>query len=274
MLPNWFTEIRGKVPRKAAIALGLIPILITFALWWYMTKGAVEERRISALNLPSPGDVMESVGPMLHQPDNEGRTLTTHLYISLMRVGLSFLIALAITLPLGIGMGAFGSIRAVFMPLATISGYVPIATLVPLTMSLFGTGEEQKIVFLALAYVIYLLPMIVKAIDGVPSVYLRTAYTLGASRMESVFKVLVPVALPDIWHGMRLAFGVGWTYLVLAEVVVKQGGLGDMIGNAQRLGKPGRVWLIILIISVVAWIADILWEHLGRLIFPYRSTQR
>lgn len=274
MLPSWFTQIRGKVPKKAAVALGLIPILITFALWWYMTKGEPEERRIGALNMPSPSDVVDSFRPMIEQPDNEGRALPSHLYISLKRVAFSFLIALGITLPLGVGMGAFGSVRAIFLPLATVSGYVPIATLVPLTMSLFGTGEEQKIVFLALAYVIYLLPMIVKAIDGVPNVYLSTAYTLGASRTESIFKVLVPVALPDIWHGMRLAFGVGWTYLVLAEVVVKDGGLGDMVGNAQRLGKPGRVWLIILIISVSAWIADLLWEYAGRLLFPYRSTQR
>lgn len=274
MLPAWFSEIRGKAPQKVAIVFGLVPVLLLLAVWWFVTSGEAEERVISPLILPSPHEVIASVPELLHENDQQGRTLFQHIQLSLFRVVVSFLLALAVTLPLGIAMGAFGSARALFLPLATASGYIPIATLVPLTISLFGSGEKQRIIFLALAFGIYLLPLIMRAIDGVPDVYLRTAYTLGASRFQTIFGVLVPVALPDIWHSMRLAFGVGWTYLVLAEVVVKEGGLGDLIDTARRRALPGRVWLAILIITLIAWIADLAWDRVGKLIFPYRSTQR
>jgi ABC-type nitrate/sulfonate/bicarbonate transport system permease component len=158
-------------------------------------------------------------------------------------------------------------------PLVTASGYIPIATLVPLTMSWFGLDEKQKVAFLAMAFGIFLLPMIIRAIDAVPDIYLRTASTLGATRWNIIRRVLVPVALPDIWHSMRLAFGVGWSYLVLAEVVVKTGGLGDLIDTARRRAMSGRVYLVIVIITIIAWIADLIWERLGAFLFPYRRSR-
>jgi ABC-type nitrate/sulfonate/bicarbonate transport system permease component len=116
--------------------------------------------------------------------------------------------------------------------------------------------------------------MVVNAIDSVPDVYLRTAYTLGAGRWHVIRRVLVPIALPDIWHSMRLAFGVGWTYLVLAEVVVKAGGLGDLIDTARRRAMSGRVYLVIVIITLIAWAADLGWERLGSVLFPYKRDRR
>ena len=107
----------------------------------------------------------------------------------LRRIALGYLVAVVIVLPLGIVMGSYGSMRAMFGPTATASGYIPIATLVPLTMSWFGIGELQKVVFLAMAFGIYLLPLVVRAIARVPDIYLRTSYTLGASRVSAVLRV-------------------------------------------------------------------------------------
>jgi NitT/TauT family transport system permease protein len=180
---------------------------------------------------------------------------------------------MVIALPVGILMSSFGSARATFAPMVTASGYIPIAALVPLTMSWFGLDESQKVVFLAMAFCIFLLPMVVRAIDSVPEIYLRTAYTMGATRWHIIRRVLVPVALPDIWHSMRLAFGIGWSYLVLAEVVVKTGGLGDLIDTARRRGMSGRIYLVIVIITIIAWVADLLWARIGMLLFPYRRSR-
>lgn len=261
----WLFEIRGRVPRKAAVALGLLPILLLAGLWWFLTKGEMEERRIGYNILPSPAEVVRSVPELLHRRDLVQNTL-----VSLKRIALGFGLALLIVVPVGILMGAFSSVSALLSPIATASGYIPIATLVPLMMSWFGTDEKMKIIFLALAFAISLLPLVIKAIDGVPDVYLRTAQTLGASRVEAVRKVLLPVALPDIWHGMRLSFGVGWTYLVLAEVVVLSDGLGFLVSMSQRRGPREHIYLVILVITLIAWIADLAWVHAGRALFPYR----
>ncbi len=273
MVPHWLLGIRSQVPRSAALALGLVPILVLALGWWLATRGAPEERAVGPTILPSPAEVAASFSDLVRTPDTGGLDLFDHIFISLRRVALGFLLALAVVLPLGVAIGALGSVRALLELVMTASGYIPIATLVPLTMSWFGLDETQKVVFLAMAFGIFLLPMVAKAIDAVPDVYLRTAYTLGATRFQVISRVLVPIALPDIWHSMRLAFGVGWSYLVLAEVVVKTGGLGDVIDTARRRAMSGRVYLVIIIITVIAWLADLLWQRLAGILFRYRGTQ-
>jgi NitT/TauT family transport system permease protein len=273
MIPKWFFEIRGRAPSSMSIALGLIPLVLLAFFWWFLTRGIPEERVLGPTILPSPSEVVLSLGDLLKAGDQDNRSLIDHVGLSLRRVALGFLVAIIVAMPIGILMGAFGSARSALTPIVTASGYIPIATLVPLTMSWFGLDESQKVVFLAMAFAIYLLPMVFRAIDSVPDVYLRTAYTLGATRWHIIRWVLVPVALPDIWHSMRLAFGIGWSYLVLAEVVVKSGGLGDIIDTARRRAMSGRVYLVIVIITLIAWIADLLWERLGILLFPYRRSR-
>jgi NitT/TauT family transport system permease protein len=263
-----FLTIRGRVAGVPAILLGAIPIVGVLALWWLFTYGAPEERRIAPTILPSPVEVTQSVPELV-----QGRDLFHHVYASIRRVVLSFLFALIVALPLGILMGAFGSVSAIFKPVSTASGYIPIATLVPLTMSWFGIGEFQKIFFLAMAFGIYLLPLVVNAIEAVPDIYLRTSYTLGATRFDVIRRVLIPIALPDLWHAMRLAFGVGWTYIVLAEVVVMVDGLGFLIQNSFRRGPREHIYLVILVITLIAWAADLGWERLGRVLFPYQRDR-
>lgn len=263
-MPKWLTAIRGNVPRWAVIALGTLPVLALLAGWWWLTRGAVEDRRISPTILPSPGEVVRSVPYLLQE-----RELFKHALVSLERVGLGYGLALLVVLPLGILMGSLSSTRAMFTPITTASGYIPIATLVPLTLSWFGTGELQKVTFLALAFAIYLLPQVVNAIEQVPDVYLKTSYTLGAGKFQIITRVLIPIALPDIWHGMRLAFGVGWTYLVLTEVVVMEKGLGYLIEISRRRGPREHIYLVILLITLIAWGADFLWARAGRRMFRY-----
>ena len=275
MIPRWLLAVRGSVPRLYAVLLGLLPILALLGVWFALTAGPMEERPLSTI-LPSPVEVVQSV-PQLLRSDSFGTVtypLLENTWISLRRIGLGYLLAVAIVLPLAIGMGAFGIPRAMFTPITTAGGYIPIATLVPLTMAWFGTDEKQKIVFLAMAFGIYMLPMVLQAIDNVGDVFLRTSYTLGSSRRQTVFKVLIPIALPEIWHGMRLAFGVGWTYLVLAEAIdIGAHGLVAMVQMAQRRGPREHVYVVIILIAVIAWLADMGWVYLGQLLFPYRRTR-
>ena len=266
--PSWLFKIRGDVPFGPGFALGLVPVAIMLGLWWWATRGAVEERLISIQILPSPSEVIESISSLFVD-----RHAMHHVGVSLGRVGQSYLWALAIALPLGIAMASFGSIGAIFSPTSTASGYIPISTLVPLTIAWFGTGEQQKVIFLALAFLIYLLPAIVKAIDSVPDVYLRTASTLGATRMQTILRVMVPIAAPDIWHAMRLAFGIGWTYIVLAEAIVQDDGLGFLVTISQRRGHMDHVYLVIALITVIAWVADLAWRKLGHLLFRYQRSR-
>jgi NitT/TauT family transport system permease protein len=263
-------EIRESIPAWMYWALGVIPIAVILGLWWLVTgSGPAEERVISPTILPSPLEVGQSLRSLWFD-----RALTRNAVVSLTRVVAGFVVGGAIAFPLGVLMGSFTKIKAMFNPLSVLGAYLPIPALVPLTLSLFGTGEKQKIAFLALAFVIYLLPLIVAAVDNVDGVYLKTAYTLGATRAQTVRKVLLAIAWPDIYQAMRLGFGIGWSYILLAEMVDIGKGLGGIIIMSQRRGPREHIYLVLLVIVALAFLTDKLWSAGARYLFPYRRDHR
>ncbi len=262
-------RIREPLPAWQSWLLGMVPVAVLLVAWALVTAGAAEERVISPTILPSPAEVVASF-PMLWFD----RALTRNLAVSFMRVVEGFALAVAIAFPLGVLMGSFTKVKAAFTPLTIFGAYLPIPTLVPLTLSLFGTGELQKVMFLALAFVIYLVPLFVAAVDAVDDTYLKTAYTLGASKTQAVSRVLLPISWPDIFQAMRLGFGVGWSYILLAEMVDVGRGLGGIIITSQRRGPREHIYLVLLAIVIVAFLTDKLWAATGRLLFPYRGDKR
>ena len=261
--------IRESVPAWLAWALGVIPILALLGAWWLVTAGATPEARIiSPTILPSPFEVLLSLRSLWFE-----RALTRNAMVSLGRVLSGFAVGVAVAFPLGLFMGSFSKIKVMFNPLMLFGAYLPIPALVPLTLSLFGTGEAQKTAFLALAFIIYLLPLIVQAVDGVDEVYLKTAYTLGASRIQTVTKVLLAVSCADIYNALRLGFGIGWSYIILAEMVDIEKGLGGIIITSQRRGPREHIYLVLLVIVALAFLTDRIWAAVGRLLFPYRERR-
>ncbi|MEW6751371.1 MAG: ABC transporter permease subunit [Candidatus Latescibacterota bacterium] len=261
--------IRETIPVWMAWLLGAVPVVLLLAAWALVTAGAsAEERLISPTILPSPGEVLGSFGSLWFE-----RALTRNLFITFGRVLAGFLMAVAVVFPLGVAMGAFTKVKATFTPVSVFGAYLPIPALVPLTLSLFGTGEGQKVVFLALAFGIFLLPQIAAAVEAVEGTYLKTAYTLGASKAQAVLRVLLPVAWPDIYQALRLGFGVGWSYILLAEMVDIGMGLGGIIIGSQRRGPREHIYLVLLVIVAVAFLTDRAWAACGRRLFPYRQDR-
>ncbi|NLI46620.1 MAG: ABC transporter permease [Acidobacteria bacterium] len=266
--PQGFLSIRESLGTPLKIVLGAIPIVLIFLRWHLATAGAAEERLISPTILPSPGEVIRSFPSLWFQAELSRSALT-----SALRVVIGFGVAWVIAFPLGIFMGAFTKVGATFSPVMVFLGYLPIPALVPLTMSLFGVDELQKVMFLALAFFIYLLPLFVRAVSDVDNVFLQTAYTLGATRWQTLRRVLLPVALPRIVHAMRLGFGVGWTYIILAEMVAAERGLGNIIIVAQRRGPREHIYLVLVVIVMIAYLTDKFWVVLSRYLFPYQEAR-
>jgi NitT/TauT family transport system permease protein len=266
-LSAW-TGIRKPVPRATALLLGAIPVAGLLLLWAGLTWGAAEERVISPVILPSPLEVLRSFKSLWFDAG-----LIWAVMASTARVAGGFAIGLAVAFPLGLAMGAFSRVNALFAPVALFGGYLPIPALVPLTMSLFGIGELQKVMFLALAFFVYLLPLFVKAVYDVDNAYLQTAYTLGASKAQVLRHVLLGVSFPRLFQAMRLGFGIGWSYIILAEMVAADRGLGNIIIVAQRRGPREHIYLVLVTIVLIAWATDKLWKWLGAWLFPYTEAE-
>ncbi len=263
-------RIREDLPGWQRALLGIIPIVAIIGIWWFLTAGERPESRfVSPVILPSPMEVVNSFGSLWFD-----RALTRNALLSLGRVVQGFVVAVAIVFPLGLLMGTFSKVKALFQPLSVFGAYTPIPALVPLTLSIFGTQETQKVAFLALAFGIYLLPLIVKAVDEVDEVYLKTAYTLGASKLQVMLKVLLGVAWSDIYQALRLGFGIGWSYIILVEIVDIGQGLGGIIMISQRRGPREHIYLVLLVIVALAFITDWIWATAGKYLFPYREQRK
>jgi NitT/TauT family transport system permease protein len=261
-------SIRENLNKRVRIILGIIPIVLLFFTWYFTTNGIAEDRIISPTILPSPLEVVKDIKVIWFDAE-----LSRSIVASTSRVLWGFVIGTLIAFPLSIFMGTFTKIKAMFEPGTVFLAYLPIPALIPLTMSIFGIGELQKIMFLALAFLIYLIPLFVKALDEVDNVYLQTAYTLGVKRWKMLRSVLLPIALPQIVQAMRMGFGVGWTYIILVEMVASDRGLGSIITIAQRVGPREHIYLVLIVIVTIAYLTDKLWSFLYDQLFPYKRAR-
>jgi ABC-type nitrate/sulfonate/bicarbonate transport system permease component len=265
---RWFA-LRRELPTWQAVLMGLAGIFACFALWWWVTRGAPEERIISpSKGLSSPGETFASFHSLWFE-----RALTRNLLTTLRRLALGFGMAALVGVPLGVLCGCFPRVQAFFLPMTLFGRNIPVAALIPLTFSLFGIGELQKVVFIFIACVAFVVWDTARAIQEVGSEYIDTAYTLGAGTWQTIGKVLLPLALPSVFNSLRLIFGLAFGYIMLAEVVKfggETGGLGDLINISQRRGPREHVLLILLIIPVVALCIDRLFFTVQAELFPHR----
>jgi NitT/TauT family transport system permease protein len=200
------------------------------------------------------------------------RALTRNTWASLRRVVLGFGLAVAVGVPVGVLCGCFRRVAAFFAPLTIVGRNIPIAALIPLTYSLFGIGEFQKMMFIFIACVAFIVSDTATAIGEVSSRFVDTAYTLGASRRQIILKVLVPLAMPSVFNSARLLFGLAFGYIMLAELIKfsgASGGLGDIINTSNRLGIQTHILLVLMIIPLVALAIDRFLYWVQQQLFPY-----
>jgi NitT/TauT family transport system permease protein len=249
--------------------MGILCMCSCLALWWFVTRGEPEERiLVRSKGLPSPAETFASFGDLWFE-----QALTRNLLSTLRRLSLGFGLAALVGVPMGVLCGCFPRVKAFFSPLTLFGRNIPVAALIPLTFSLFGLDETQKVMFIFIACVAFVLWDTTRAFEEVGGEYIDTAYTLGAGTWQTIGKVLLPLALPSVFNSLRLLFGLAFGYIMLAEVVKgggTTGGIGDLINVSQRRSKPENVILILLIIPVVALIIDRLFFFVQAELFPYR----
>jgi len=239
---------------------------VLVVLWWLATSGlGSEDRLISPIILPSPAEVVRSF-PSLWSV----RALVASIAATLKRVLIGFGLAVAVGVPLGIVAGSWRIFDAAAAPLALFGRNLPVAALIPLTVLWFGIDETQKVMFIFIACVPFVFSDAVAAVVNVPDRYVETAQTLGASPSQIVRKVLVALALPDIYNSLRHLFGLAFGYIMLAELINAQHGLGYLLMTSQRRGMSEHIILILIIIGLLAYGIDRLLFWFQRGLFPHR----
>jgi taurine transport system permease protein len=247
--------------------ISIVTVIALLALWWVATH----EGWIRDLFLPTPEKIIQSFGDAWRGDIQGGKPLPEHFWASLYRVFAAFLLACVTAIPAGIAMGVSRIARGILDPPIEFYRPLPPLAYLPLIVIWFGIDETAKIVLIFLAC---FAPLAMAARAGVRSVMIEqinAAYSMGASKWQVIFHVIVPAAMPEIFTGMRISIGFGWTTLVAAEMVAATEGLGQMVLNASNFLRTDVVIMGIVVIGVVAYAFDLLMRYVERLVVPWKG---
>jgi NitT/TauT family transport system permease protein len=255
-------EVREPVPERKARILALAGVVAFLGVWCILSYADI----IPTVILPSPTEVVRAF-PVLHFEEALVRSAGWSLY----RVGMGFLLSAVVAIPLGLLMGTFPAVKHFLSPLVDPLRFLPISALVPLFLVWFGIEETMKIMLLFVGTFVYLLPLVVEAVENVDDVYLHTATTLGASRWQLVQHVLVPGSLPAIGEALRVMNGIGWTYVILAEIVNARLGLGHIITVAGKRSHVDQIFAGVLVILFIGVVTDWMIRVANKRLFAWKS---
>src|SRR5205807_4645054 len=186
-----------------------------------------------------------------------------------VRVVAGFLMAAVMAVPLGLLMGSFEVVRSFFQPPISFIRYMPASAFIPLLILLIGLDENEKLIIIWIGVFFQLVLMVMNIAQRVPDEMLNVAYTLGASRLKVFYKVFLPATFPEVVDALRITMGWAWTYLIVAELVAAQAGIGNFILIAQRYFRADRIIAAIITIGVLGLITDFLFATYHRWAFPY-----
>lgn len=238
------------IPSWILTFVGLIIILLT---WLYVSSPDVSEYGL----IPTPQDTLLTLLNLFTQ-SLFWNDLSTTLYRMLLGFGASIIVGI----PLGIGIGLSRNLSAMFGGVIDSLKYTPISAFIPLSIILFGIGDEQKVAILLLATGPYMAVMTADAVRSTRAEYIEGALSLGASRFQVIRQVILVSAAPQIWQAARLALAIAWTYVLTAELVGAESGLGRFMLLAERFFNTKEMLATVVIIAVIGWLSDVIFRIL------------
>ena len=251
-------RLRQPIPDRIFTSAGLVVPVVLVLLWFAVTALGL----VKPLFLPSPLAILEEAW----------RQITTGILfedaaVSSYRIIVGWLSAAILAIPVGILMGNFRLFEGALEPLISTVRYMPIVALIPLTILWAGIGDEQKILILFLGTFFQMTLMVMDNVKTIDLNLIRAGQTLGFSNTEILWRIILPAALPFIWDTCRITIGWTWTYLVVAELVAAQSGLGRRIMDAQRYLATDTIIFGTLFIGLLGLLTDYAFKRTGRSLF-------
>jgi NitT/TauT family transport system permease protein len=245
--------LRAPIPRRWRLVLIAASVLIPLVGWVAVAAtGAVPEQF-----LPSPAAVWQAGVDMARSG-----TLADDTWASVRRILIGFGLAIAVSVPLGVVMGGFAAGQALFEPVVGLLRYLPASAFIPLLTIWLGIGEPSKVMLLFIGTVFFNTLMTADVVRQVPHEQIAVSYTLGARRGEVLRKVVVPHALPGMIDSVRVNAAAAWNFVVVAELINSEEGLGYRIARSQRFLASDRIFAILVVIALIGLAVDVLLRRL------------
>jgi NitT/TauT family transport system permease protein len=257
-------EPRRDIPVWAYRTLGLAGFASCLLVWAWLSRKEI----VDPVFLPSPQAVCAAARDSLSDAN-----FWLDVKASFLRVTAGFLLAAAMALPIGVAMGAFKVWEGLLQPLTEFVRYIPVPALIPICMVILGIEERSKIALIWAGTFFQLVLMVAEEIRRVPYDMLQISYTLGAGRWQVVRRVMWRAAKPGIFDALRLCNGWAWTYVVIAELVAANEGLGFRILKFSRFLQTPRIWVYLVILGLIGLLLDFGFRALNRRLFFWADTR-
>lgn len=258
-------RLRSQIPWQISLLLTCFSFLLV--LLWYIWKSESAVGNVSQSTFfPTVSEIAEGAITIF---TDEDKKVWTDIGKSAMRVFTGFLLAAVIAIPLGIYMGSYRIWEAFMQPIFEFIRYFPVPALIPLLVAIYGVDEESKIILIFLGTFFQLILMVADEVRRVSEELVKVAYTMGANSIEVLFKILLPSALPGIFDALRLCHGWAWTYVVVAEMIATNEGLGIRIMKFARFVQMPKVMTYLLILGMLGLILDLLFRYINQKLFHW-----
>ncbi len=236
------------IPARMDWSLRILSVVVPFTLWWLISSTGLVNPKF----LPPPNQVVEAFMELFDKG-----LFWTDLQSSIFRVGAGFLASVLISVPLGIAMGAFASVRAIFEPIVGIVRYMPAPAFIPLLIIYLGVDEAPKITLIFIGVIFFNTLMIMDAVKFVPKHLLEATYTLGGDRKQALLQVIAPYVLPKIIDAFRVNMAAAWNLVVIAELIAANEGLGKRIALARRFFDTDTIFAYLIVLGVIGFLIDL-----------------
>jgi NitT/TauT family transport system permease protein len=256
-------RIREEIPRGVYAGVALFSLLLLLGIWSALSYFGI----VNPLFLATPTDVLAKAGGEI-----QDGTLWTDVGASVYRITLGFAVSTLFAVPIGVIMGTYKIGESFFEPPIDLVRYMPAVAFVPLVIVWFGIGDEEKLVILFIGVFFQEVLLIMDNVKAVPRTLINVAYTFGLKQWEVLLRVIVPAALPGIVDTLRITMGWAWTYLVVAELVAADSGLGFRIMQAEKYLDTATMILNILVIGILGLIIDYGFKFAYNRLFPYMKA--
>ncbi|HMD99792.1 MAG TPA: ABC transporter permease [Terriglobia bacterium] len=255
-------QIRGETSARLRLTLAFLAWGVIVLAWILLTHWDI----LPPFALPRPGGVIRAFGRLWTDYN-----LLDNVAQSWWRIAQAFFWCACIAIPLGIFMSSFRWVHDLVNPVAAPMRAMPITAFLPAFIGLFGIDETEKVAFLWFGMFFYLLAVVVEEADRVDDSLLETAYTLGAKRRH-VLWLIFRASFPGIFGSFRILYDIGWTYVILAEMINARRGVGYMVEAARKVMDFERVYAGIIAIGFAAFLFRAFLTFLERRLFPWRQV--
>ncbi len=300
-MKDWF-KLRGQIAGSSNLVVTMIGVLITILVWWLLAELFSKKKPIYEGGEDTPIELIDSTGrekvklwsdssaiaeakgfekvyPLLPRPDqtlfaygplfSKDKLVSNTLHSFWLNLQ-GYFWAILIALPIGMVLSLFPVIRSMFARQIDALRYLPLSALTGLFIIWFGLGDSMKIAFLAVGIIVYLIPVVMQRIQEVEDTMVQTAFTMGATPWQQIKKVFFPASLSYLMDDIRVLTAISWTYIIIAELLNKETGIGSLIYTKARLGQTDRVFAILIVITLIGLCQDQLFKLIDRIINPHK----